>query len=182
MAKRTCSIDGCDKAHDARGWCKSHYARWREYGHPLAGGRPRDEPPKVTDYFERGGDDDCWPWLSIKDRHGYGRWRVREMGIDTGAHRAVYEHLVGPIPDGLVIDYLCRNRVCVNPRHMEPVTNAENVRRGNAGSKPGWRRAFCKRGHLLAGDNVAFNGTNRLCRECRNANARRKYHEKKQRS
>lgn len=72
----------------------------------------------------------CWEWQRSLDRKGYG---VRAVGkLNKRAHRVIYERLVGPIPEGLVLDHLCEVHRCVNPEHLEPVTNAENVRRAAA--------------------------------------------------
>lgn len=70
----------------------------------------------------------CWKWTGAITETGYGVLQVN--GRKTYAHRFVYERLIGRIPVGLVIDHLCRVRSCVNPAHMEPVTNEENLRRG----------------------------------------------------
>jgi hypothetical protein len=70
----------------------------------------------------------CWEWTGAKTRQGYGR--IKWGGIFVAAHRASYEYFVGSIPEGRVLDHLCRNRPCVRPEHLEPVTLLENLRRG----------------------------------------------------
>lgn len=74
-------------------------------------------------------DGGCWIWLAAVSIHGYGQFGLRN-GMPTPAHRWSYQHFVGPIPDGLVIDHVCRRRDCVNPDHLEAVTQGENLRRG----------------------------------------------------
>ena len=73
-------------------------------------------------------DTGCWNWSRAMNRGGYGK--IRSNKRDMPAHRWVYEQLIGPIPEGLTLDHLCRNRRCVNPAHLEPVTIRENTRRG----------------------------------------------------
>lgn len=71
------------------------------------------------------GKEACWPWLRSVDAYGYGKLRNR------GAHRVAYEHFIGPVPEGMQLDHVCRVRSCVNPWHLEPVTVGENIRRGH---------------------------------------------------
>jgi len=128
-------------------------------------------PPKSTHPIERfwpkvERTDTCWLWLGSISNYGYGS--IWAYGRNVRVHRWAYEHFVGPIPDGLVIDHLCRVRHCVNPAHMEVVTNAENLRRQvPCAEKPWLRKTHCKRGHELVGDNVYITprGT-RHCRPC----------------
>lgn len=109
---------------------------------------------------------DCWNWGGDMNNYGYGR--VSVDGKRMLAHRYSYSLFKGDIPNGLVIDHLCRNRKCVNPAHMEVVTNSVNVKRGEKAIK-----THCIRGHELSGSNLRIrkNGT-RFCRECDKQRAR----------
>lgn len=111
-------------------------------------------------------DEECWPWQGAFHHNGYGRFGKFR------AHRASYEHFVGPIPTGLTIDHLCRNRACVNPAHMEPVTAVENMMRGNAPAAINSRKTHCIRGHALSGENLYVKPDGRReCRECQRTRA-----------
>lgn len=105
---------------------------------------------------------DCWLWAGALST-GYGSFRADDRSVY--AHRWSYEYHVGPIPNGMQIDHLCRNRSCVNPGHLEPVTNAENARRG--------ARSFdltgrCRKGHDVTDPANVYQGPNyRTCRICR---------------
>lgn len=128
--------------------------------------RPLEERfwPKV----DRRGDDECWPWTGAKTSAGYGHIaRGGEGGGTVLAHRVSYELARGPIPDGLVLDHLCRRRDCVNPAHLEPVTFGENCMRGTGIAPQNAARTECRNGHPLTPDNVriAPNG-HRVCRAC----------------
>lgn len=94
----------------------------------------------------RGSEYECWLWQGGLTSKGYGRFSVGRHG-NVVAHRFAYELLIGPIPDGLVIDHLCRNRACQNPAHMEPVTNQVNVLRGVGPTAQLARRTHCTNGH-----------------------------------
>lgn len=107
----------------------------------------------------------CWEWKRSRNSRGYGL--ISDRGVVLLAHRVSYELHVGPIPEGMTIDHLCRVKACVNPAHMEVVSREENSRRGS----PGTGQTHCKRGHELAGANVMVkprrNGrTIRNCRAC----------------
>ncbi len=137
----------------------------------------------LTDRISIG--DGCWEWLGNTDRNGYG---IAMSGSRIGgnkrrvarAHRLSYSLLVGHIPDGLVIDHLCRNRRCVRPEHLEAVTFTENVLRGESFAAKQKRQTNCKRGHPLSGRNlyVRPDTGDRQCKACRNA-AVTKYHLKR---
>lgn len=88
----------------------------------------------------------CWLWTASLDKHGYGQ--VRHGNTTGRAHRVIYEAERGPIPFGLVLDHKCRNPVCVNPDHLEPVTQAENLRRSPVTLGSIHRaKTHCKKGH-----------------------------------
>ena len=111
----------------------------------------------------------CWLWLAASTR-GYGAYAYSGSDDVRPAHRVTYETLVGAIPDGLVIDHLCRQPCCVNPSHMEPVTIGENVRRGDTRSNGSHNRekSACPSGHAYDQQNTYTrrNG-GRGCIECR---------------
>jgi hypothetical protein len=109
--------------------------------------------------------DDCIEWAGHIDRDGYGR--TSRNGKTIGAHRLVYEEEVGPVPVGLEIDHLCRNRRCTNVTHLEPVTHRENCRRGLVGKRFSIR-THCSKGHEYTKENVLITiGKRPGRRECR---------------
>lgn len=103
----------------------------------------------------------CWIWTGALKENGYGQ--VRWFGKNKRAHKLFYECFKDPVPDGLVLDHICRVRRCVNPDHLEPVTPKVNSERGYWAMK-----THCIRGHELAGENLYKSPDGaRHCRACR---------------
>lgn len=122
--------------------------------------------------------DACWLWTAAKNNMGYGVFSVG--GSLVLAHRFSYERNVGPIASGLTLDHLCRVPLCVNPEHLEPVTHAENVARGEGGKM--WReKTHCPKGHPYEGYNLIVTKAGyRACRECNNERGREYRRKKKE--
>jgi len=102
----------------------------------------------------------CWDWTAATRGGGYGTLKVK--GRMEMAHRHIYEMMVGPIPDDMVLDHLCRRKICVNPAHLQPATIGENTRRGMAPTAIANREDRCFNGHVLS--ETRFHGGCRICR------------------
>lgn len=127
-------------------------------------------PEKIRARIVQSGDG-CWEWKGAKSSgYGYVRWEGRAARV----HRVAYECARGAIPDGLVLDHLCRNRACCNPDHLEPVTNETNLSR-NAWSL----KAYCPQGHEYSLENTGVTKGSgwRYCKACNRRKASRYYHE-----
>lgn len=117
---------------------------------------------------DRGFSTACWIWQRQLNARGYGKGTHRERDRKFLVHRVAYEVLIGPIPEGLTIDHLCRVKACCNPAHLEPVTLAENVRR-----KVWVQSPTCRNGHEYIPSNIYFARGHRNCRACRREATRR---------
>ena len=117
----------------------------------------------------------CWLWLKGANTAGYGYIKVE--GKQRRAHIVCYEENVGPVPAGLVLDHKCRVKSCINPAHLEPVTDRENILRGEGLAAKNAAKLTCLRGHDLIGENMFIDSAGkRQCRICRRESWRRHYH------
>ena len=106
---------------------------------------PRKRRPIMGRFWEKVTQtSNCWIWTSTVDRHGYGRFYTGGSPRIIGAHQFAYQILIGPVPQNLELDHLCRNPLCVNPWHLEAVTHKENLQRGKM---PYGTPTHCQRGH-----------------------------------
>jgi hypothetical protein len=120
-------------------------------------------------------DTNCWLWVGAVQTSGYGSVGIGNKRTAL-VHRLSYEAHNGPIPDGLTIDHLCRNKTCVNPDHLEPVTLAENIRRAAAAI------THCVHGHELTPENLLNRKDGkRNCRTCANERRRIKRPDRRRR-
>lgn len=121
----------------------------------------------------------CWTWAGGRTKAGYG---VVRLGPKCElVHRVAYQWAFGPIPEGKVLDHLCRNRACVNPEHLEPVESGENTRRGVGPAASNAAKTHCPQGHEYTPENTyvarhsdgSFAG--RKCRTCERARCARRW-------
>lgn len=165
-----CAVGACHGLVNARGWCRKHYVRWQRYGNT-------DDPtPSLLQRFSEKYEiapNGCWVWTARINRKGYGQITVFQKKYE--AHRFAYQFLVGAIPDGFQLDHMCRNRACVNPEHLRPVTaKANTYATGSiATAKLNREKTHCPSGHPYSGDNLILyywkkhRSWTRICKACR---------------
>lgn len=163
-----CTVDGCGKRRVGRGFCRTHYMRWKRNGDPLATPRFCTLEERFWRYVEIS-ETSCWEWTGALHR-GYGAFTVSQRPtVTVKAHRFAYSMLVGPIPHGLTLDHLCRNKRCVHPLHLEPVTMRVNVLRNDGPIAKNAAKTHCKHGHAFNAANTYIYRTGRRkgARKCR---------------
>lgn len=162
---RKCTIEGCERKHRAHGLCQYHFMR-KHRGYPVERVvlTPED---RFWKFVQRDTATGCWLWRGgIDSTGGYGTFTLDNKSNKIKAHRFSYQLAKGAIPEGMVIDHLCRVRACVNPDHLEAVTFAENLIRGVGNQN----RLYCKKGHLMTeGHFYRSNRGGRVCKECTKA-------------
>lgn len=136
---------------------------------------PKPKPPAERFWPKVLISEGCWTWIGGVASTGYGTFGW-SSGLNMSAHAAVWKMTRGEVPAGLELDHLCRNRRCVNPDHLEPVTHLENVRRGMAGEVNGARqraKTHCAHGHEYTPENTYWvkrndtrSGVSRQCKIC----------------
>jgi hypothetical protein len=163
----TCTIQGCERNRMTRGWCSTHYSRWRRNGNPLRTLTPArvSGTPDERFWAKVNGSGVCWEWEGSKNARGYGHFSLNNKLVY--AHRYAWTTLVGTIPDDLVLDHLCRNTSCVAPDHLEPVSGHVNTMRGEGVASGNSRKTHCIRGHEFTPENIYRRaGGGRRCKRC----------------
>lgn len=119
-----CSITGCNNEVRSRGWCATHYMRWKNHGDPNAIVVRRYKTPEEAFAARTEWRGDCLVWVGGKNPNGYGS--IRYKGTYVQVHRYAYEVEHGIIPKNRYIDHMCYNRLCVNVAHLRLVTSKQN--------------------------------------------------------
>ena len=167
------AIGVCERTIAYKGMCRTHYDRLRVFGRTDLHNPEGKIPPEQRFWLRVNKSEDCWNWTGSLNVGGYGHWQPTK-GTTSMAHRYSYEQIVGPIPEGLVLDHLCRNRSCVNPEHLEPVTQRVNNLRGIGFAATRAAQTHCKWGHEFTLENTYVTKRNqRYCIACRQANSAR---------
>lgn len=116
----------------------------------------------------------CWRWVGPKSKTGYGK-----VMITVSAHRLAYLLKHGSIPEGLVLDHQCNEKICCNPDHLKPVSNWENIMRGHGLAAANAKKKTCPAGHVYNPKNTAWTGRHRYCKACKRRKALARYYKLK---
>lgn len=170
---RKCSFDGCENNRGYKNWCPAHYQQWKRGNGmtPLYQKQRKKGSPPVVRYVEElssisGVVGPCHTFIGSVSSDGY--CHVRVNGVQVKTHRYTYELKNGPIPEGLVIDHMCRNRKCCNADHLRAVTRYVNSTENVIGSASALcaAKTHCLNGHPFDEKNTVYKQGSRQCREC----------------
>lgn len=155
-----CERANCSRPARTRRLCSTHYEQLRRAG--LLAVREKGPVERFWTWVDR--TSKCWLWTGSKSTGGYGR--VFWDGKQRQAHRIAYELVTGAIPGGMELDHLCRVRHCVNPAHLQPVTQKENLRRGISPTALNGQKTHCGNGHEYTPENTRIIPKGRRCKAC----------------
>lgn len=172
MTDRTCTVPNCARPTRARGLCGRHYQRLKSTG--TVAGSVRTLPERERFWAKVDQTGDCWEWTAAKNVGGYGRFTPEGQRESVAAHRYAYEAEHGPIPAEIQLDHLCRNRACVRPSHLEPVTHQVNILRGIAPTAVNARKTHCPQGHEYSPENTRVYRGYRYCKICQREHGRKR--------
>lgn len=170
----TCEAGDCNAEAKHRGRCGPHYRILLLQGDRLLTRATKPAEERFWSKVNKSGPiplhgdvpGPCWQWTAGKIPNGYGSFHVASLR-PVAAHRYAWENLRGPIPDGLTIDHLCRNKLCVNPDHLEVVTRGENTLRAVDIGARNRSKTRCINGHGFTPENTRITPSKRRrCRAC----------------
>lgn len=166
MVPKICAANDCPATASKRGYCNAHYKRFRKWGDANVIHTSRTAEDRFWPKVDKSGE--CWTWTAALNHGGYGIFRS-PAGYSNLAHRFAYQVIVGEIPEDMTLDHLCRNRVCVNPAHLDPVPSDENKRRGLTHRLLNGMDFDCINGHAYTPENTYVNPNKNndvRCRTC----------------
>lgn len=165
MSGNICTVSGCERSQQARGWCRAHYNRWWKFGDPGLKFEPKLDIGDLLRSKLKPTINGCLEFVGASNPSGYGA--ISFNGRQEGAHRVAYKLWVGSIPEGKIICHSCDNPPCCNINHLYAGTYSDNMQdmiwKGRGALQ---QRTHCPRGHELSGSNLVADKLRKEQREC----------------